>query len=99
MKWKDFFTGFTIGAAIGVFTKTYRKKIHRSEEILNLIKNEMNPYGKIVGSWILAQPERMQSGEGTTLVYKGGITQIREGERKYMDFIVDAYTGEILHFE
>ncbi|WAA10087.1 hypothetical protein [Fervidibacillus albus] len=99
MKWKGFFVGFAISTAIGLFSKSNNKRKFRSEDILHIVKNELKPYGKVTGSWILAQPERMENGESTISVYKGGVTQLRKGKRKYIEFIVDAHTGEMIHHE
>ena len=99
MKLRDFAIGVVAGLAAAVIIKQINDRAlpYRSAvEILAELKQQFKKDGHIEGSWIYMKPEYFQNGYTSIPSYRGGITQIIDGESKNFEFIADAYQGILL---
>ncbi|MHC5251916.1 PepSY domain-containing protein [Listeria kieliensis] len=98
MDWKAFVAGAFAGAAAGHFVYHYviDDREISGDAILENVKNAFKKEGPIEGSWIQLKKQHYKKYAIDTFVYHGGITAIREGEKKQFEFIADAKTGTII---
>ena len=99
MKLRDFAIGVVAGLAAAVIIREIidRALPYKSaDEILAELKQQFKKDGHIEGSWIFMKPEYFQNGYTSIPAYRGGITQIIDGESKNFEFIVDAHQGILL---
>ncbi|EUJ32864.1 hypothetical protein MFLO_06234 [Listeria floridensis FSL S10-1187] len=98
MDWKAFVAGTFAGAAAGHLL--YHYVLGDSEisgdVILENVKDAFKKEGPIEGSWIQLKKQHYKKYAIDTYVYHGGITAIREGEKKQFEFIADAKTGTVI---
>ncbi|MBC2008019.1 hypothetical protein HCJ72_12180 [Listeria welshimeri] len=98
MNWKAFIAGVGAGAAAGhlVYHYLLSDKTISGDVILERVKDAFKQEGPIEGSWIQLKKQLYKKFAIDTFVYHGGITCIREGEKKQFEFIADANTGTII---
>ncbi|WP_239254893.1 PepSY domain-containing protein [Listeria ilorinensis] len=98
MNWKAFFAGTLAGAAAGhlVYHCLLNERAVSGDVILERVKDAFKKEGPVEGSWIQLKKQHYKKYAIDTLVYHGGITAIREGEKKHFEFIADASTGTII---
>ncbi|MBC2025073.1 PepSY domain-containing protein [Listeria booriae] len=98
MNWKVFITGVVAGAVAGHFINHYllEPKTISGDVILENVKEAFKQEGPIEGSWIQLKKQHYKKFAMDTFVYHGGITAIRDGERKQFEFIADATTGTVI---
>ena len=99
MKLRDFAIGVVAGLAAAVIIKEISDRAlpyKSADEILAELKQQFKKDGHIEGSWIFMKPEYFQNGYTSIPAYRGGITQIIDGESKNFEFVVDAHQGILL---
>ena len=99
MKLRDFAIGVVAGLAAAVIIKEISDRAvpyKSADEILAELKQQFKKDGHIEGSWIYMKPEYFQNGYTSIPAYRGGITQIIDGESKNFEFVVDAGQGILL---
>ena len=99
MKLRDFAIGVVAGLAAAVIIKEISDRAlpYRSaDEILAELKHQFKKDGHIEGSWIYMKPEYFQNGYTSIPAYRGGITQIIDGESQNFEFVADAHQGILL---
>ncbi|MBC1397485.1 PepSY domain-containing protein [Listeria fleischmannii] len=98
MDWKVFAAGAFVGAAAGHLLNHYclSDESVSGDVILENVKDAFKKEGPIEGSWIQLKKQHYKKYAIDTFVYHGGITAIREGEKKQFEFIADAKTGTII---
>ena len=99
MKLRDFAIGVVAGLAAAVIIKEISDRAlpyKSADEILAELKQQFKKDGHIEGSWIFMKPEYFQNGYTSIPAYRGGITQIIDGESKNFEFVADAYQGILL---
>ena len=99
MKLRDFAIGVVAGLAAAVIIKEISDRTlpyKSADEILAELKQQFKKDGHIEGSWIYMKPEYFQNGYTSIPAYRGGITQIIDGESKDFEFVVDAHQGILL---
>ena len=99
MKLRDFAIGVVAGLAAAVIIKEISDRAlpyKSADEILAELKQQFKKDGHIEGSWIYMKPEYFQNGYTSIPAYRGGITQIIDGESKNFEFVVDAHQGILL---
>jgi len=99
MKLRDFAIGVVAGLAAAVIIKEISDRAlpyKSADEILAELKQQFKKDGHIEGSWIFMKPEYFQNGYSSIPAYRGGITQIIDGESKNFEFVVDAHQGILL---
>ena len=99
MNWRDFMFGAACGIAAGLLAKTLfgENEYISSEEILQRVKKSTG--GKIIGTWIIINPETVLINSLSYKAYRGGITQLTESGQKSYEFLADAKTGTIISWE
>ena len=99
MKLRDFAIGVVAGLAAAVIIREISDRAlpyKSADEILAELKQQFKKDGHIEGSWIFMKPEYFQNGYTSIPAYRGGITQIIDGESKNFEFVVDAHQGILL---
>lgn len=98
MKANTFIAGLVTGAAAGHLFYHYfiDQKETSGDAILEKVKTAFKKEGPIEGSWIQLKKQHYKKFAIDAFVYHGGITCIREGEKKQFEFIADANTGTII---
>ncbi|WP_160724036.1 hypothetical protein [Bacillus sp. USDA818B3_A] len=98
MNWKSFFLGAAVGLIGGYVTREVliQKSYISPEKVLGTIKKHFESKGSISGSWIHMTAEPFEKNQITYQVYKGGISQTKQGEAAQYEFIADAHTGTLL---
>lgn len=99
MKLRDFAIGVVAGLAAAVIIKEISDRAlpyKSADQILADLKQQFKKDGHIEGSWIFMKPEYFQNGYTSIPAYRGGITQIIDGESKNFEFVADAYQGILL---
>ena len=99
MKLRDFAIGVVAGLAAAVIIKEISDRAlpyKSADQILADLKQQFKKDGHIEGSWIFMKPEYFQNGYTSIPAYRGGITQIIDGESKNFEFVVDAHQGILL---
>ena len=99
MKLRDFAIGVVAGLAAAVIIREISDRAlpyKSADEILAELKQQFKKDGHIEGSWIFMKPEYFQNGYSSIPAYRGGITQIIDGESKNFEFVVDAHQGILL---
>ncbi len=99
VKLRDFAIGVITGLAVAVIIKEVNDRAlpyKPAEEVLKTLKQQFKKDGHIEGTWIYMKPEYFQNGYTSIPAYRGGITQIIEGETKAFEFVADAYQGILL---
>ena len=99
MKLRDFAIGVVAGLAAAVIIREISDRAlpyKSADEILAELKQQFKKDGHIEGSWIYMKPEYFQNGYTSIPAYRGGITQIIDGESKNFEFVVDAHQGILL---
>jgi len=101
MKGKDFFIGVVCGALAGFLTANAVTQLFpmTSDNVLHKVKTLLKEEGKVIGSWIMANPETVVKDSITLKVYRGGVTCLKEGKEVHYEFLVDAKTGMILELK
>lgn len=99
MKLRDFAIGVVVGIAAAVIVKEVSDRAlpyKSADDVLIALKEQFKKEGKIEGTWINMKPEDFQNGLTNTPVYRGGITQVIDGETRTYEFVADAYQGILL---
>ena len=99
MKLRDFAIGVVTGLAVAVIIREISDRAlpyKSSEEVLITLKQQFKKDGHIEGTWIYMKPEYYQNGYTSIPAYRGGITQVIDGESKEFEFVADAYQGILL---
>ena len=99
MKLRDFAIGVVAGLAAAVIIREISDRAlpyKSADEILAELKQQFKKDGHIEGTWIYMKPEYFQNGYTSIPAYRGGITQIIDGESKEFEFVADAYQGILL---
>ena len=99
MKLRDFAIGVVTGLAVAVIIREISDRTlpyKSSEEVLITLKQQFKKDGHIEGTWIYMKPEYYQNGYTSIPAYRGGITQVIDGESKEFEFVADAYQGILL---
>ena len=99
MKLRDFAIGVVVGLATAVIIKEVSDRAlpyKSADEVLASLKQQFKKDGHIEGSWVYMKPEQFENGYTSIPVYRGGITQIIDGESKTYEFVADAYQGILL---
>ena len=99
MKLRDFAIGVVTGLAVAVIIREISDRAlpyKSSEEVLITLKQQFKKDGHIEGTWIYMKPEYYQNGYTSIPAYRGGITQVIDGESKEFEFVADAYQGVLL---
>ena len=99
MKLRDFAIGVVVGIAAAVIVKEVSERAlpyKSADDVLIALKEQFKKEGKIEGTWINMKPEEFQHSGTITPAYRGGITQVIDGETKTFEFVADAYQGILL---
>lgn len=99
MKLRDFAIGVVAGFAAAVIMKEISDRAlpyKSADEILAELKQQFKKDGPIGDTWIYMKPEYYQNGYTSIPSYRGGISQIIDGESKNFEFVADAYQGILL---
>jgi predicted small secreted protein len=99
VKLRDFAIGVVVGLATAVIIKEVSDRAlpyKSADEVLAALKQQFKKDGHIEGSWVYMKPEQFENGYTSIPVYRGGITQIIDGESKTYEFVADAYQGILL---
>ena len=89
-------SGIVIGVA-GALLYSENRPMNASK-VLKLVKNEFNPLGKVVGSWIDYDSIEYHTFESRPLVYIGGISIEIDDHVTNYQFAADVYTGELIDY-
>lgn len=99
MNFRDFAIGVAVGLATAVLVKEVSDRTlpyKSANEVLASIKEQFKKDGPIDGSWVYMKPEQYDNGYMSTPVYRGGISQLINGQSKTFEFVADAFNGIIL---
>ena len=99
VKLRDFAIGVVVGLATAVIIKEVSDRAlpyKSADEVLAALKQQFKKDGHIEGTWVYMKPEQFENGYTSIPVYRGGITQIIDGESKTYEFVADAYQGILL---
>lgn len=98
MNKKQLAFAFGIGIALGYFVKQQTELYQKMtpEKALKEAKTFFKQKGQINGSWIYMKPEQVEKDGLLYNAYRGGITQLENGEHKQYEFLVDADSGTMI---
>jgi predicted small secreted protein len=99
VKLRDFAIGVVVGLATAVIIKEVSDRAlpyKSADEVLASLKQQFKKDGHIEGTWVYMKPEQFQNGYTSIPSYRGGITQVIDGESKTYEFVADAYQGILL---
>lgn len=98
MNWKSFILGLGAGFVGGFLTNQLlmEKKHVSPEKALAHAKEIFKQTGPISGSWIQMKAEPYEKEHSSYTVYRGGISRTVNGQPEQYEFIVDAFTGDII---
>jgi len=99
VKLRDFAIGVVTGLVAAVIIKEVSDRAlpyKPADEVLATLKQQFKKDGHIEGTWIYMKPEYFQNGYTSIPAYRGGITQIIDGESKTYEFVADANQGILL---
>ena len=102
MKLRDFAIGVVTGLAVAVIVREISDRTlpyKSADEVLMSLKQQFKKDGHIEGTWIYMKPEYYQNGYTSIPAYRGGITQIIDGESKSFEFVADAHQGILLEIK
>lgn len=86
----------TFGLAVFAYVLLSRDRILKSEKVLKLAKESFKAEGPIEGSWIEMTVDTYTHNGEEIEVYHGGVTRTVDGQTTQIEFVADAYTGEVL---
>ena len=102
VKLRDFAIGVVTGLVAAVIIKEVSDRAlpyKPADEVLATLKQQFKKDGHIEGTWIYMKPEYYQNGYTSIPAYRGGITQIIDGESKSFEFVADAHQGILLEIK
>lgn len=97
MKWSRFIFGVATGViASYLLTRKKNDPFLKPEQIVQALKHRYQDSMSIIGSWIHIEPQ-LEEVEGVRYhTYNGGLTGHINGEPTFLEFKVDAQTGNVL---